>query len=201
MLRDSNWPDPGTSMKLARDYYTTGCPDLGSTVVAGYFYVSAYSADVLRLTPPAGQPTATLADCNYTYRELDVSQLGQVAFSPDGSLTGCGPCTDSCQQTSAAGGNYPDPENARLEILSAQPARLGGPVELLATSPGGPADLAIFDVAGRRIRRLPAASGTSGDVLMRWDLRDDSGHTVTPGVYFVRLTARTQLVKRLVVLP
>jgi hypothetical protein len=201
MYYNSNWPNPGTWMQLGWDYSTTGCPDLGSTLVAGYFYLSAYSADILRLTPPAGEPTATLADCGYTYRQLDGTQLGHAGFSPDGSLSGCRPCTDSCQPTSGVGGNYPDPKNARLEILSAQPARVGTPVDLLASSPGGSADLAIFDVSGRRIRRLPAASGTSGGVLTRWDLRDDSGHSVTPGVYFVRLSARAQLVKRLVVLP
>ncbi|TPW13344.1 MAG: hypothetical protein FD129_1294, partial [bacterium] len=186
MLYNSSWPDPGMSMTLTWDYSTTGCPDLGSTVVAGYFYVSAYSADILRLTPPAGETTVEITDCGFTLRELDVTQLGQAAFSPDGSLSGCRPCTNACQATSAVGGNHPAPENARLEILSAQPVRAGAQVNLLATSPGGSADLAIFDISGRRIRRLPAASGTPGNGLTRWDLRDDSGHAVTPGLYFVR---------------
>jgi hypothetical protein len=201
MLYDSSWPNPGTAMKLAWDYSTTGCPDLGSTVVAGYFYVSAYSTDFLRLTPPPGSPTARLTDCGFTVRELDVTQLGQAAFSPDGSLPGCRPCTEGCPSTSAVGGSHPAPENTRLEILSAQPVRSGAQVSLRATSAGGSADLTVFDVSGRRIRRLPAASATSGDGLTRWDLRDDSGRAVPPGVYLVRLSARSPLVKRLVVIP
>ncbi len=201
MVYDSNWLNPGASMTLTWDYSMTGCPDLGSTVVAGYFYVSAYSADVLRLTPPAGSSTARLRDCVFTVTDLDVARLGHAAFSPDGSLAGCRPCTEPCAATAGAGGNTPAPGNARLEILSAQPARIGAPVHLLAASPGESADLGIFDVSGRRVRRLPAISAGSEDGLTRWDLRDDSGHTVTPGVYFVRLSARTRLVKRLVVVP
>lgn len=98
MLYDSDWPDPGTAMKLAWDYSTSGCPDLGSTIVAGYFYVSAYSADILRLTSPAGLPAARLTDCVYEVTELQGNQLGQAAFSPDGSLFGCRPCTGQCDE-------------------------------------------------------------------------------------------------------
>jgi flagellar hook assembly protein FlgD len=55
----------------------------------------------------------------------------------------------------------------------------------------GSAQLDIYDVRGRRIRRL-----TSGDRVLaagphefRWDGRNEYGRTASSGVYFVRLSA------------
>ncbi|MCA9753729.1 MAG: T9SS type A sorting domain-containing protein, partial [Gemmatimonadetes bacterium] len=41
------------------------------------------------------------------------------------------------------------------------------------------AEIAIFDLAGRRIRTLPAGAA-------RWDLRTDLGRPVAAGIYFLR---------------
>jgi len=52
----------------------------------------------------------------------------------------------------------------------------------------GRLSLALFDVAGRRVRRLleePAA--VAGAYALRWDGRDDGGATVAPGLYIARL--------------
>jgi len=51
----------------------------------------------------------------------------------------------------------------------------------------GAADLEIFDVRGRRVRRLVEADDRVGRHTASWDLRDDSGESVASGVYFARL--------------
>jgi flagellar hook assembly protein FlgD len=53
--------------------------------------------------------------------------------------------------------------------------------------------LEIFDLAGRRVRSLASGVLPAGEVTREWDGRDDRGHGVRSGVYFVRLTtpART----------
>jgi hypothetical protein len=51
-------------------------------------------------------------------------------------------------------------------------------------------DLAIFDVAGRRVRQLlTAAPHPAGPHSLVWDGRDDQGRTVGTGVYFYRIVA------------
>ncbi|MBK8233235.1 MAG: hypothetical protein IPK72_22315 [Candidatus Eisenbacteria bacterium] len=55
-------------------------------------------------------------------------------------------------------------------------------------SQGGAVDLAVFDVAGRRIRVL--LDGTllgPGRHGVTWDGRDDRGHRIASGVYFHRI--------------
>jgi hypothetical protein len=44
-------------------------------------------------------------------------------------------------------------------------------------------EASVHDVAGRRVRSLPAPSGRQ----LSWDGRDDSGRIVRPGVYLVRV--------------
>jgi hypothetical protein len=101
-----------------------------------------------------------------------------------------------------------------VEVAPAPPA--GGPVALAPAAPnpfGGstllrfslpaPAtvSLAVFDARGRCVRHLlrdhPAAAGPHA---LDWDARDDTGRSVPPGVYFVRLAtpagdATTRLVR------
>ncbi|MFH1681573.1 MAG: right-handed parallel beta-helix repeat-containing protein [Candidatus Eisenbacteria bacterium] len=51
----------------------------------------------------------------------------------------------------------------------------------------GPATLAVYDLAGRRVRLLRAGDLPAGRHQAEWDGRDDSGRPVSSGVYFYRL--------------
>ncbi|MFN8548898.1 MAG: FlgD immunoglobulin-like domain containing protein [Candidatus Eisenbacteria bacterium] len=53
----------------------------------------------------------------------------------------------------------------------------------------GPAAVALFDLAGRRVRRMFNGSIEAGVTWITWDGRDDQGRHLPPGIYFVR--ART----------
>jgi hypothetical protein len=60
--------------------------------------------------------------------------------------------------------------------------------------------LELFDVAGRRVRALEPGAMSAGPHRLEWDLRDDAGQTVRPGVYAVRLvTPQGHRLARLVV--
>ncbi len=48
-------------------------------------------------------------------------------------------------------------------------------------------ELAIHDLAGRRVRTLVQGAMGAGVHLARWDGRDESGRAVAPGVYLARL--------------
>jgi hypothetical protein len=48
-------------------------------------------------------------------------------------------------------------------------------------------DLRIYDVQGRKVRRvLSAASAAPGTYSIPWDGRDEGGRPVPPGMYFMR---------------
>jgi hypothetical protein len=51
-------------------------------------------------------------------------------------------------------------------------------------------DLAVFDIAGRRVRTLVAGTVDAGRYRVRWDARDERGDRVAPGIYFYRLEGR-----------
>ena len=53
---------------------------------------------------------------------------------------------------------------------------------------GGPVDLMIYSVTGRKIRTLVRGVREPGRYDLVWDGRDADGEAVTAGVYFARLT-------------
>jgi hypothetical protein len=49
--------------------------------------------------------------------------------------------------------------------------------------------LAVYDIAGHKVRTLEEGHRTAGDHEIRWDARNEGGHTVANGTYFLRLEA------------
>ena len=65
----------------------------------------------------------------------------------------------------------------------------------------GDVSLEAFEVTGRHIRSITHGSQPAGAGEATWDLRDDGGRRVAPGVYLVRATlAGRSWVRRLVVI-
>lgn len=60
----------------------------------------------------------------------------------------------------------------------------------------GPAELTIFDPAGRRIRSLVSGQQEAGEHAVTWDGQDDSGRDVSAGVYFYELRTATAEAQR-----
>jgi flagellar hook capping protein FlgD len=59
--------------------------------------------------------------------------------------------------------------------------------------------LVILDVAGRRVREIESGWIDRGDHTRTWDLVDDAGRRVSPGLYFARLDAGSTSTRRFVV--
>jgi flagellar hook assembly protein FlgD len=50
-------------------------------------------------------------------------------------------------------------------------------------------EIAVFDLLGRRVRRLESGSRLAGRHRVVWDGRNESGAQLGNGVYMVRMTA------------
>jgi flagellar hook capping protein FlgD len=93
-----------------------------------------------------------------------------------------------------------DPRRLRLSVAAGDPAP-GGVAGFRAAYPNpfsdrvgltfvlshpGEVGLAVFDVAGRRVRGLGRAGLAAGEHVLVWDGRDDRGAPAASGVYLVR---------------
>lgn len=90
-----------------------------------------------------------------------------------------------------------------LFSLTASPSPSRGAVIEVrgSVAPGAIPDLAVYDLAGRRVRRLSVAAA-AGTFTGAWDLHDDSGARVPAGVYVLRATASgSSLTRKLSVIP
>ncbi|MEO5988249.1 MAG: family 43 glycosylhydrolase [Candidatus Eisenbacteria bacterium] len=93
------------------------------------------------------------------------------------------------------------PRGATLRALGRSPVGPGPAVALeLATSLDGRVDL--FDLSGRRVRRLCDRVLPKGVTVLPWDGRDDTGARAARGVYFARFTSGSLALRaRVVLLP
>lgn len=84
------------------------------------------------------------------------------------------------------------PPEAPVLALSASPNPFNPRVVLHWTQPSaGAADLTIYDLRGRQVRRLLVGDQQTEIGRAVWDGRDDSGHNVSGGVYLARLQTRS----------
>jgi flagellar hook assembly protein FlgD len=66
----------------------------------------------------------------------------------------------------------------------------------------GEATLAVYDLSGRRVKTLASGPATAGVHDISWELTDEGGARVAPGVYLYRLTGGGEtLCRRLVAAP
>lgn len=82
-----------------------------------------------------------------------------------------------------------------IESLWPNPA-LGQVSFRLRLGQDGPAAVAVYDVAGRRVRAWADRDAAAGERLLEWDFRDDHGREVPAGRYYLRLEAGGQVVTR-----
>jgi hypothetical protein len=80
----------------------------------------------------------------------------------------------------------PGSRRAGLLQVSPNPVRSDGAWIVFDVPRAGPVTLAVYDLAGRRVRTLDSGQRLAGERTVRWDGRDDLGNKVAAGSYFVR---------------
>ncbi len=87
------WPAPGSSITL--NWSSPEC-STSRPLVAGYFYVSAFSSDTLRVTRGVDNSPARVTRCDNVAVNMADARLGTAVFGPGGG-SGCNPCTANCE--------------------------------------------------------------------------------------------------------
>ncbi|MGD9498609.1 MAG: FlgD immunoglobulin-like domain containing protein [Armatimonadota bacterium] len=79
-------------------------------------------------------------------------------------------------------------------MITAMSALQAHTVAQITFSLSAPADaeVEVLNIAGRRVRILPAGLREAGQTTLSWNLRDDRGLAVPSGLYLVRLRARDE---------
>jgi hypothetical protein len=85
-----------------------------------------------------------------------------------------------------------------LSLSAANPLR--GSTDLSFATPGGEVTLAVYDVAGHKVRTLFGGVAAPGTHHVGWDCRDSAGRRVAAGVYFCRLECGGESIGRKLVL-
>lgn len=88
-------------------------------------------------------------------------------------------------------GGHPGPERAPALYLSSRPNPFASGTVITYAVPGPGqqhVDLAVYNVAGQRVRTLVDAERGPGPHQVRWDGRDDRGAAAAGGVYLARLS-------------
>ena len=57
-------------------------------------------------------------------------------------------------------------------------------------------DISVYDIAGRRVTRMPEGTFANGMVTTEWNGRDDQQRAVSAGIYFVRVTSPSAGISR-----
>ncbi len=149
--------------------------------------------DLSALAGPAGSLVRlrfrTVSDFYTSYDGFDFDSLRVLVYDPAEQPAPALTAVDAVPGTTLELAQ-PRPNPAR------ETARLGFTLPRAATL-----TLEVHDVQGRRVRTLASARYGPGRYVLSWDLRDDLGRPVAPGIYLARLSvdAGTK-VRRLVVL-
>ena len=78
---------------------------------------------------------------------------------------------------------FPSPATSCVSV------RLFAPRDVSAT-------LEVYDARGCRVRKLPCRNSASGELQAQWDLRDDAGVRVPPGVYVLSFRTSSETARQ-----
>ena len=134
--------------------------------------------------PSASTLLATLTTPSYHDPEGMTASYRIAAVDAHGNAS---PYTSSIMATTGVG---PAGVPLTTALAAPRPNPVRGVLDVrLSLAHASYVSLAVYDQFGRRVRGLLEESRPAGDIRLRWDTRDDAGHRVAPGVFFLRMRA------------
>lgn len=119
---------------------------------------------------------------NYWLEAVDAGGKAKV-FGPASAKPGA-----TSPYAFALAAPYPNPACEKVNISYSLP-----------TGVTGNFDITVYDLAGRQVKTLVSGAAAAGNFNLVWDLTDDQGRTVAPGVYIYRLRTESGNAARRVV--
>jgi hypothetical protein len=107
---------------------------------------------------------------------LTTASTFEIVISTNGSIVDA-PAVSTLPTEFALSSPRPNPSNGRTSLELAVPAGKGK------------ATVAVYDLAGRRVRGLVEGEMAAGRHVLTWDGLDSNGKRAAAGVYFVKLEA------------
>jgi hypothetical protein len=147
--------------------------------------------DLSPLTGPSASAVRfrlrTVSDVGIQFDGFHLDSLRVLLYDP------------AAQPAPAAVGDAPE-AGLELGVPEPNPARARARLEF-GVPREGVVRLEVLDLQGRRVRLLTDGPHAARRYALAWDLTDDAGRAVAPGIYFARLSgAAGSLTRRLVVL-
>jgi hypothetical protein len=190
-------------------FYVQAATDAGGTPAFTFGSATRDSSGAIVITPIGSATGGELSPAtNEVVVRLAPGTLNPYVhgqeFQPGSVLTGLkastGQSTESAARDFTRGGGpftfcsqvlaAPPPAPGRFGMSAPRPnpGRGGTSVDLTLSQPAW-VDLGVFDAGGRRVRTVRAGVLPAGVTRCAWDGRTDSGHTASPGVYWLRMLA------------
>jgi hypothetical protein len=195
---DPAWPADGRALSLTerqQDHGAIASDGAGGAIVAWEDSFDIVAQHVLAsgaldsAYPDTGRPVCNLSSQQAGPAVVATGGGGAIvtwADSRNAPTTG----VDLFALEVLAAGTVSVPATVPPTVTFARPSPnpASGIATLSFTLPrAGGVRLAIYDIAGRRVRELASGATPAGEHAIRWDLRDDAGHAVGAGLYFARL--------------
>ncbi|MBI3540496.1 MAG: hypothetical protein HY076_09510, partial [Candidatus Eisenbacteria bacterium] len=185
-------PVAGAKYNWASDYYGT---------YGDVFYGDYYKGYLRRLKKQSGvwiTPAAVPGQPDATNWGTGLTSASDFLVGPDGSLWWLKQFDDTFGATTgsihrirnldAVTGVTPDAPAAHALFAAPAVFRAATEFEFALATPGA-VRLAIYDIAGREVRRLMDGTRDAGAARVAWDGRDAAGAPVPAGMYLARLEA------------
>jgi len=177
-----------------------------SSIITECNWGSAYVVASGATQPPGAFECVTinnLSACSPHYFAIKTKDNNGMWSDISNLANGSTKCSGSGTPTCLAELLAPTPEvtvdlPSEIELSSANPMRGTGQIQygIPNASVGASLELAIFDVAGRRMKTLAGGVANSGRFNAQWDLRSEDGGRAGAGVYFLRLRVGSQTLRK-----
>ena len=167
-------------VKVVTDNSLLGESELAQpTVVSqtdGQVAIAAYGETVSEGDLGVSLVFRTKTEIENTYVEVMESEVRDGSYAVDPVALPAPVQIQTRPEQYALGNNYPNPFNPATTIKYALPE-------------AGFVKLEVYNVVGQMVRTLVADQQNPGRYVVQWDASDDSGRSLSSGIYFYRLQA------------
>ncbi len=196
----ARWSFPAGTTIAAQGFLLVWCDaDETDSGLHTNFKLSA-GGEAIALYGPVGAGLPNIDEYIFGPQSADISLARLPDGGPEWAL--CSAPTPGFSNHSLSGTNEAQAQwSFRLHPASPNPAARNTTIGFsLSENQEGPIELAVFDVRGRKVRKLASETGGPGRYSVVWNRRDDRGRDLPSGVYFIRLSGQQKQVTRKVVL-